>query len=198
VPRWTSDGTTSDLRFGAAVRQLYEATRGVWRVGPRREKAMLALAVYRGIVQEVYRIHAWYPAGTLTYRTRDDVAAHVGSGRWEFEGVVAKDVRDRYVTPLGETLEYTVEGRTLTLTIPLSLLGDPDMLSLGLRTTGSAEEGDRFPDEDQTCHVVFLWSRVHVRPPYAAVGLACGVRRGDRPAPGAHASTRGVRSTGLE
>jgi hypothetical protein len=84
-------------RPSMTAEELYEATRGVWRVGPRRAEAVLALAVYRGIVQEVYRIHAWYPAGTLTYRTRDDVAAYVGSGRWEFEGVVARDVRDRYV-----------------------------------------------------------------------------------------------------
>ena len=38
----------------------------------------------------------WLPAGTLPYRTRD-VAPYRGSGRWEFEGHVASDVRDRYV-----------------------------------------------------------------------------------------------------
>jgi hypothetical protein len=76
--------------------ELYEATRGFWRVGIRREDARLALAVYQGIVREVYRIERWLPAGTLTYRTRDP-APYVGQGRWEFEGRVAHDVRDRCV-----------------------------------------------------------------------------------------------------
>jgi hypothetical protein len=66
-------------------------------IGPRREEAELALAVYQGIVREVYRIERWHPAGTLPYRTRDDVAKYRGSGRWEFEGTIASDVRDRYV-----------------------------------------------------------------------------------------------------
>ena len=29
---------------------LYEAARGVWRLGPRRERAHIALAVHRGVV----------------------------------------------------------------------------------------------------------------------------------------------------
>ena len=36
---------------------LYEATRGVWKVGERREYAHLALAVFEGVVREVYAIH---------------------------------------------------------------------------------------------------------------------------------------------
>lgn len=76
--------------------ELYEATRGFWVIGPRRARAILALAVYQGIVREVYQIERWLPAGTLAYRTRD-AAAYRGSGRWEFEGRVAHDVRDRYV-----------------------------------------------------------------------------------------------------
>ena len=34
---------------------------------------------------------------TLEYRTRDDVSEDPGSGRWEFEGCVAEDVRETYV-----------------------------------------------------------------------------------------------------
>jgi hypothetical protein len=47
-------------------------------------------------VREVYRIEQWLPAGTLTYETRDD-ADFRGSGRWEFEGKVAQDIREIYV-----------------------------------------------------------------------------------------------------
>jgi hypothetical protein len=76
--------------------ELYEATRGIWVIGKRRERADYAFAVYRGIVREVYRIDAWYPAVTLEYETRD-LIQYAGSGRWEFEGTVAEDVRDLYV-----------------------------------------------------------------------------------------------------
>ena len=58
-------------RSGMSPLELYEATRGFWVIGPRREKVELALAVYQGVVREVYRIKAWHPAGTMTYETRD-------------------------------------------------------------------------------------------------------------------------------
>lgn len=76
---------------------LYEVTRGVWRVGPRREQAEIALAVADGIVREVYAIHHWHPAASTPYRTRpfDDVNVE---GRWEFTGKVASDpLRNKYL-----------------------------------------------------------------------------------------------------
>ncbi len=77
--------------------ELYEATRGIWRVSKIRVKrAEIALAVYQGIVREVYRIHKWHRAGTLPYQTRD-TEGFKNSGRWEFEGRVAFDIRDEYV-----------------------------------------------------------------------------------------------------
>ena len=83
-------------RSGMSSQELYEATRGIWKVGHRRAKADYAFAVYRGIVREVYRIHRWHPAGTLPYETRDDTDFR-GSGRWEFEGEIAQDIREIYV-----------------------------------------------------------------------------------------------------
>ena len=74
---------------------LYEATRGIWKLGTRREHAHIALAVFEGRVIEVFEIQTWHPAGTTPYKTRrfDDV-----SGRWEFVGCVAPaGVRDKYV-----------------------------------------------------------------------------------------------------
>ncbi len=76
--------------------ELYEATRGIWVVGPRRENADYGMAVYQGIVREVYKIQKWHPAGTLKYQTRDS-KGFKSSGRWEFEGIVATEIRDEYV-----------------------------------------------------------------------------------------------------
>lgn len=79
------------------AQELYEVTRGVWAIGRRREAVQYAMAVYHGIVREVYRISSWHPAGTTPYkhRSRPDVLA---PGRWEFTGKVAEDrVRRRYV-----------------------------------------------------------------------------------------------------
>lgn len=76
--------------------ELYEATRGIWVVGPRRKKAEYAMAVYQGIVREVYRIQKWFPAGTLEYKTRDS-SSFIDSGRWEFMGSVADEIREEYV-----------------------------------------------------------------------------------------------------
>jgi hypothetical protein len=76
---------------------LYEATRGSWRVGERRERAKLAMAVYEGVVRGVYEIEAWHPAGSTPYATRD-VVKLTREGRWEFTGREARqDLQDRYL-----------------------------------------------------------------------------------------------------
>jgi hypothetical protein len=68
--------------------ELYEATRGVWKVGLRREGAKYAFAVHEGTVREVYEIAEWDPAGTTSYVTRDEEKLPL-EGRWEFRGTVA-------------------------------------------------------------------------------------------------------------
>lgn len=81
--------------YGMSAQELYESTRGVWVLGERRNDARYAMAVYDGIVREVYRIESWHPGGTTHYTTRDDVQA---PERWEFLGKVAeKAVRERYL-----------------------------------------------------------------------------------------------------
>ena len=79
--------------------ELYEATRGIWKIGTNRNKAEYAMAVYQGVVREVYRIHQWFPAGTLEYKTRDssEFTSPKNSKRWEFSGEVADEIRDMYV-----------------------------------------------------------------------------------------------------
>ena len=84
--------------YGITPHQLYDFTRSCWKIGAKRDCAEYALAVYRGIVREVYRIAAWVP-GRSTFR-HDDGPEELGAtpGRWEFVGKVAiHDVRKRYV-----------------------------------------------------------------------------------------------------
>ena len=74
----------------------YTKQPGVSGKGSRRDHAEYVMAVYQGIVREVYRIEKWRPAGTLPYKTRD-AEGFKKSGRWEFEGVIATEVRDEYI-----------------------------------------------------------------------------------------------------
>lgn len=81
---------------GVSDEELYEVTRGVWRIGERREQVELAFAVAGGVVREVYRLHSWHPAGSTPYHTRPyhDVCIE---GRWEFVGEAAEaPQRDGY------------------------------------------------------------------------------------------------------
>jgi hypothetical protein len=90
-------------RHGISEQELYEATRGVWKVGARRATVRYAMAVYEGVVREVYEIAAWHSAGSTSYRTRTraDVLAR---GRWEFTGTKAgPSVRRQYLDRSVET-----------------------------------------------------------------------------------------------
>ena len=84
-------------RYGIPTEELYDATRIAWVVGPRREKAEYAFAVYQGIIREVYAITSWLPAGS-TFSTRDPHGIKKAKGRWEFVGTVAaENIRKKYV-----------------------------------------------------------------------------------------------------
>lgn len=83
-------------RSGVQAQELYEATRGVWKIGTRRNKAQYACAVFQGVIREVYAIDHWQPAGTDAYLTRLPDHYEV-EGRWEFVGKPAPDdIRERY------------------------------------------------------------------------------------------------------
>jgi hypothetical protein len=85
------------FRKGMSKLELYEATRGIWRVGPRRANVHYALATFEGVVREVYEVEEWYPARTLDYQTRD-LSKRDAKGRWEFEGHVApQTIRHQYL-----------------------------------------------------------------------------------------------------
>ena len=81
---------------GMGRQALYDATRGIWRVGERRYKADFAFAVYQGMVKEVYRIENWVPAGTTL--DRPDLDEFDLSTRWEFVGKIAEEsIRQKYL-----------------------------------------------------------------------------------------------------
>jgi uncharacterized protein len=82
-------------RPGMSEAELYDATRGVWKVGDKRGKARYAFAVFEGIVREVYEISQWLPAGSTLY-TRPESEVRV-KDRWEFVGRLAPEaIRRRY------------------------------------------------------------------------------------------------------
>lgn len=88
---------SKNYRQGMSAGELYDVTRGVWKVGERRKRARYAMAVYGGVVLEVYEINGWHHAGTTEYKTCPIEDMQV-PGRWEFTGRVAADeVRDKYL-----------------------------------------------------------------------------------------------------
>jgi hypothetical protein len=83
-------------RHDMTAEELYEATRGVWKLGPRRSKAKYAFAVFEGVVREVYEIESWHAAATTAYATRD-ASQLTTKDRYEFLGRVADAaIRDVY------------------------------------------------------------------------------------------------------
>ena len=76
--------------------ELYEAVRGYWKVSlSQAEKVKYALAVYDGMVLEVYEIKSWFPALTTMMQHRNDSEGL--EGRYEFVGKIAPEgIRKRY------------------------------------------------------------------------------------------------------
>ena len=74
--------------------ELYDVTRGRWKLSEKREKARIAFSVVNNIILEVYEIIQWFPAGT-TFSTREEPAP---PDRWEFIGNIAnQQYRTKYI-----------------------------------------------------------------------------------------------------
>lgn len=72
-------------------KDLYRVTRKRWKVGTKRNNTKYAIAAYRGLVREVYKIDKW---------------SKCKNGRWGFTGTVAEDkIRNKY---LNQSLEKYV------------------------------------------------------------------------------------------
>lgn len=78
--------------------ELYEATRGYWRVSRENaEKVDYALSIYDGIVIEVYEIATWLPA-LSTFSNRKTSNTEELKERFEFVGKIADDkIRNQYL-----------------------------------------------------------------------------------------------------
>jgi hypothetical protein len=85
-------------RYGMTPMELYDATRGVWKVAPDRHEADFAFCLFCGIVREVYEIAVWVPAGTtMTCRDYSEKDYDL-SERCEFVGKIAPEpIRKKYV-----------------------------------------------------------------------------------------------------
>jgi hypothetical protein len=66
--------------------ELYDATRGWWVLGPKREQAPYAVAVARGVVRAVYEVHSWRPR-----YYNDDAATLSPKVRWGFDGAISDE-----------------------------------------------------------------------------------------------------------
>jgi hypothetical protein len=85
-------------RYGMEEAELYEITRGTWKLGRKRERAQFAFAVFHGVVRAVFEIESWHPGRTTPYQIRafDDPIPR--PGRWEFVGKPAEEsIRVQYV-----------------------------------------------------------------------------------------------------
>jgi len=77
--------------------ELFEYSRGVWKVNENKHNANFALVVFQGIVREVYEIKQWHKAGSLPYKYRPASEVNIPN-RFEFEGEKAKDnIRNKYI-----------------------------------------------------------------------------------------------------
>lgn len=88
-------------RHGMGAEELYETTRGVWKIGAKRNLVRHVLALYEGVVKEVYEVKRWEPANWRVYRFRaEELKAREkqDAGRWQFEGLVAQEpIRGKYL-----------------------------------------------------------------------------------------------------
>lgn len=87
---------------GLSADQLYSRTRGYWTLRPdRHPEAKYCMAFAFGAIREVYVISTWTRHDTQEIaedslrRAEDTIRA--SKVRWSFDGVVAFDVRERFV-----------------------------------------------------------------------------------------------------
>ena len=91
---------TKTHRYGMSAAELYDVTRSAWVVSlASAERARYAMALYRGVVREVYAIAAWLPDGsTLRVDDADRNRDTEPKRRYEFVGTIADDdVRRKYI-----------------------------------------------------------------------------------------------------
>lgn len=90
-------------RFGMDETELYEVTRGCWKVGSKMRRRTLsrttyAFSVFHDVVRAVFEIASWHEGRTTPYHVRVFERPIPLPGRWEFIGKPADDsIRTQYV-----------------------------------------------------------------------------------------------------
>ena len=94
---------------GMPPQELYEITRGVWRLSiERAQNVSYAFAVFNNVVREVYEVSGWFEGGQTAYfhRLPEDIDA---PERIEFVGRIAPEsIRKKYL--FKSVNEYFVRG----------------------------------------------------------------------------------------
>ena len=91
------------FKKGMSADALYEAARGVWNLSPETaSKYSYVLAIWEGLVIEVYQVDRWQPADPRHYPTRgldaEDFIPVPGMLCTEFVGAVAsEEIRKHYL-----------------------------------------------------------------------------------------------------
>ncbi len=75
---------------------LYDCTRGVWRIGEKRNIVDYAFTVFNGKIVETYKVISWIEGGK-SYRHRLDFNTWNINSRWEFVGFIDYEMRKKYL-----------------------------------------------------------------------------------------------------
>ena len=85
---------------GIGREELYEITRGIWRLSKRRENAVYAFTVINYKVMAAYRIYSWHEPLTTEFhlrKDRNDRTKEMLAGRIEFLGRQDREMEDKYL-----------------------------------------------------------------------------------------------------
>ncbi|MBF4487230.1 hypothetical protein [Flavobacterium sp. CSZ] len=96
---------------------LYDYTRGRCKLNPERAKnARYAIAIYKGIILELYEINDWHKAGTTESSRKPNDKPELNStksliGRFEFKGKLAsEEIKNKFVNK--SVRHYFVKGNS--------------------------------------------------------------------------------------
>jgi hypothetical protein len=105
--------------FGMTDVELYDATRSQWKVGGKKKHARFAMAIYEGVVREVYEITGWLQGGS-TFSAQNQGERKPLRNRSEFVGTLAHEtIRKRYVNSyVGHLFPRGAQNPILYVNIP--------------------------------------------------------------------------------
>ena len=80
---------------GMPLHELYDVTRGCWKINPQNRKIDYVFSLYNGIIKQVFIPVTWLHCNsTIRYHTTKEEVQVPNGDRWEFVGIVAQDMKD--------------------------------------------------------------------------------------------------------